>query len=199
MPNAAATPRRQKAEVNRVNRNGDRTVPWAVPVVLVNTSDERPFATTKRGLPVSTSEIQVSQVLAHVHPSERISLLQWLRKRFNPVVLCGFSMCKYPLWNIDQGISHTINSKCAITYICRGAMQLINQSLVCYSNERKFSYARKNWQQIPPFCHVFISVHPHFLIYFLFYYFFILLLLYANLVGGAEVKMMQDWLLPFSL
>lgn len=34
---------------------------------------------------------------------------------------------------------------------------------------------------------------------FLFYYFFILLFLYANLVGGAEVKMMQDWLLPFSL
>lgn len=34
---------------------------------------------------------------------------------------------------------------------------------------------------------------------FIFSHFFILLLLYANLLGGAEVKMMQDWLLPFSL
>lgn len=34
---------------------------------------------------------------------------------------------------------------------------------------------------------------------FIFSYFFILLLLYANLVCGVAVKMMQDWLLPFSL
>lgn len=34
---------------------------------------------------------------------------------------------------------------------------------------------------------------------FIFSYLFILLLRYANLVGGAEIKMMQDLLLPFSL
>lgn len=43
-----------------------------------------------------------------------------------------------PCVNILCGthISHTISSICTITYICRGAMQLINHLLVCNGNER---------------------------------------------------------------
>lgn len=70
-------------------------------------------------------------------------------------------MCEYPLWNMDKSISHTIN-------LCSGAMQLINQSLVCYCSERNFSYASKKQFSTFLSCIYFCSsTFPHLFLYFL--------------------------------